>query len=213
MSNPWLAIPLEDYEGHMNASEVAQAGALADLFAEALRLRRPSSVAVLGVAGGNGLERIDGALTRRVMGVDIHPSYLDAVRKRFGQVSGLELHCADLAAVRLALAPVDLVHAALVLEHAGTGLCLDNALSLVAEGGALSVVLQLPSESEHGVGQGGFASMEKLKSHFSFVDAKELCATLSRRGLEPVWETRRSLPAGKAFWMGVFRRRRATDPM
>ena len=53
MANPWLSIPLADYEGHMNAPQVHQLEALSDLFAEALTQRRPESVALLGIAGGN----------------------------------------------------------------------------------------------------------------------------------------------------------------
>jgi hypothetical protein len=208
MSNPWLDIPLGDYEGHMAAAQVGQAGALADLFAEALAFRRPASVAVLGVAGGNGLDRIDSAITRRVVGVDINPLYLDAVRRRHASLPGLELHAADLAEQSIPLPPVQLVHAALILEHAGTGRCLDNALSLLAEDGAFSAVLQLPSRTEPTVGNTGFASLQPLASHFSFVDPALLCALLRRRGLQSVHETRRALPAGKAFWMGIFVRNR-----
>ncbi|HEY3739808.1 MAG TPA: hypothetical protein VGL53_08185, partial [Bryobacteraceae bacterium] len=116
--NPWLHIPLADYEGHMASPDVAQLDALADLFAEALAIRRPDSVAVLGVAGGNGLDRIDWDVTRRVLGFDINPSYLEAVRLRFGDA--VELHCVDLATGPVAgIDPVKLVHAALVFEPAG----------------------------------------------------------------------------------------------
>jgi hypothetical protein len=51
MGNPWLSLPLEDYEGHMNSPEVWQLGVLCDLFAEALAICRPASIAILGVAG------------------------------------------------------------------------------------------------------------------------------------------------------------------
>ena len=78
MENPWLAIPLEDYEGHMGPAGVAQLGALEELFECALRRTRPESVAVLGVAGGNGLDRILPHVTTRVCGVDINPRYLEA---------------------------------------------------------------------------------------------------------------------------------------
>jgi len=50
--NPWLTIPLADYEAHMALPQVGQAQLLADLFAAELRERSPSSVAVLGCAGG-----------------------------------------------------------------------------------------------------------------------------------------------------------------
>jgi len=58
--NPWLALPLEDYEGHMGLDAVNQLAPLADLFGEALARLRPRSVAILGVAGGNGLQHVDG---------------------------------------------------------------------------------------------------------------------------------------------------------
>src|SRR5579863_7561131 len=139
--NPWLSIPLSFYESHMSAA--LQLDALSDLFGDALARCRPRSVAVLGVAGGNGLERIDPSITTRVLGLDVSRSYLTSVKHRHGHLPGLELHQVDLAADRIALPPVELVHAALVFEHTGVDLCLENALSLVAPAGYLSVVLQL----------------------------------------------------------------------
>jgi hypothetical protein len=207
MANPWLSIPLADYEGHMNAPQVHQLEALSDLFAEALTQRRPESVALLGIAGGNGLDRIDHAITKRVVGLDLNPSYLEAVRGRYAGGEHLELCCVDLAEQRVALEPVQLVHAALVFEHAGVGLCLDNALSLVAPGGALSIVLQLPAELDQNVGTSPFPSMQTLKSRFALIDPVWLQNALAKHGFRLTHETRRRLPAGKAFWMGIFGRR------
>lgn len=204
MDNPWLQISLADYEGHMSSAAVQQLQSLSDLFAEALAWRKPASVAILGVAGGNGLEHIDSAITRRTVGIDFNPSYLDEVRRRFGQLAGLELHCADLSAQRLALQPVDLVHVALVFEHAGVGACFENALSLVAESGAISVVLQLPGDPGQDVGSSGVASIQKLASHFALVDPQQFREKMKERGFAMAQETRRSLPAGKQFWMGLF---------
>jgi hypothetical protein len=78
MSNPWLGIPLGDYEGHMGSAEVGQLPVLAELFKCALDHCRPKSVAVLGVAGGNGLEQIDCSITKRIVGVDINRQYIFA---------------------------------------------------------------------------------------------------------------------------------------
>lgn len=207
MANPWLGVPLEDYERHMNSAEVQQLSVLSELFAEAITLCRPASVAVLGIAGGNGLEHIDTQVTKRVVGLDVNPAYLEAVSRRHSSACQLELHCADLAEDVVELEPVALVHVALVFEHAGAGRCLDNALSLVAPNGALSVVLQLPSEIEQGVSTTAVASIQKLRADFSFIDPTWLKETLEERGFQLVRDTRRSLLAGKAFWMGVFRRR------
>lgn len=189
----------------MNSPEVGQLLVLAKLFAEALAIRRPGSVAVLGVAGGNGLDRIDGEITKRVVGVDLNPVYLDAVRRRYPHLPSLELHCIDLAEQAVNVAPADLVHAALVFEHAGVDRCLENALALVAKGGALSVVLQLPAETAQQVGTSAFPSMQSLKSHFSLIDPGWLRQTLQARKFQLIYDVRRALPAGKAFWMGIFR--------
>ena len=204
MVNPWLNVPLSEYEGHMNSPEVQQLGALADLFAEALERCKPRSVAILGIAGGNGLDRIDSRVTKRIVGIDVNPAYLDEVRRRYPDRPGLELYCADLADSKVEVELVQLVHAASVFEHAGIERCLENALSLVAPGGALSVVLQLPSPVVEGVAPSAFSSMQNLKSHFSFVDPEVLCRILVGHDFRLTHRTQRSLPAGKSFWMGLF---------
>jgi SAM-dependent methyltransferase len=201
-------VPLHDYEEHMTSGAVQQLGALSELFGEALRGCRPESVAILGVAGGNGLERIDPVVTRRVCGIDINPEYLRAVRERHAAVPGLELHCADLAGQGIELAPVQLVHAALIFEHAGVACCLDNAVNLVAPGGVLSVVLQLPSASEAAVGDAARPSIQALRQSFRSIDPASLSREIEGRGFRLVRQLRRPLASGKAFWMGLFERAR-----
>ena len=147
-----------------------QLDVLWELFAEALACCRPSSVAVLGIAGGNGLDHVDPNITKRVVGLDGNPLYLDEVRRRYAGKYVLGLYRVDLAAEPVDMEPLQLVHAALVFEHAGTDLCLENALSLVGPGGSLSTVLQLPSDFEQGVTASQFPSMQRLKDHFSLID-------------------------------------------
>ncbi|MGH9581885.1 MAG: hypothetical protein ACRD4O_02980 [Bryobacteraceae bacterium] len=206
MPNPWLTVPLADYEEHMKSTKVQQLAALSELFAKALAYCRPASAAVLGIAGGNGLDQIDATITNRVVGLDINASYLDAVRRRYPLMRGLQLYCADLAGEILDLAPVQLVHAALIFEHAGMSQCLENALSLVADDGSLSAVLQLPSEIEQGVSPSECSAIQNLKSHFSLVDRKWFQQTLERRNFGIKEQAQYSLPAGKGLWMGIFGR-------
>ncbi len=206
MSNPWLTVPLSDYEGHMKSAQVQQLDVLSELFAKALAYCRPSSVAVLGIAGGNGLEHIDRSITKRVIGLDINDAYLAAVRERFAPMSDLQLLRVDLAEQAVDLEPVQLAHAALVFEHAGLSQCLNNALSLVATGGFLSAVLQLPSQIESGVSPSGFSSIQNLKSRFSLIDPQWFVETLGKRNFKLEEHVQRSLPAGKGLWMGIFSR-------
>ena len=59
MCTPWREIPLSDYEAHMSLPSVGQARMLADQLALLLERHAPISVAIIGCAGGNGLDRID----------------------------------------------------------------------------------------------------------------------------------------------------------
>jgi SAM-dependent methyltransferase len=158
--------------------------------------------AVARVGSGNGA--IDPAVTSRVVGVDINPAYLDATRQRFDSLRGLELHCCDLANEAIAVEPVDLVHAALIFEHAGTTRCLENAISMIAPGGRLSVVLQTPSEIQANVGSSGVASIQRLGRDFSLVDPPAFVGVLASRRFELRHESIRAVAAGKAFWSGTF---------
>jgi hypothetical protein len=126
------------------------------------------------------------------------------VRERFANMPGLELHAIDLAEEAVTLPPVELVHAALVFEHAGLERCLENALALIMPEGALSVVLQLPSTESQNVGGSGVASITKLAAHFSLIDRNALTHTLAERGLRLIHERFEPVPGGKRLWMGTF---------
>ncbi len=206
MSDPWLSIPLADYEGHMRADNVQQLSALSGLFKRALDVCLPDSVAILGIAGGNGLEHANPATIKRIVGIDINPGYLDEVRRRFVSHPNLELHRVDLSQDEPRVAPVALVHAALFFEHAGLGRALSNALSLVARGGTLSVVLQLPERDQHNVTPTSYPSMQTLAESFSFVDVAHLRALLEDQGFRLLNDELRPLPTGKTLWLGIFSR-------
>lgn len=205
MDNPWLGIPLADYEGHMESAGVEQLGPLAELFRRSLEEGRPESVVVLGVAGGNGLEAIDPRVTRRVQAVDVNPEYLEATRQRFGHLP-LTTHCLDLGRpqeerTKCGLQQAALVHAALVFEHIpvearreelGDGLNDDgpnenglrNALRWVQPGGQLSVVLQLPSAEQAGVAPTGYASLQRLRQRFRLIRPEVMTARVEAVRLE-----------------------------
>jgi Methyltransferase domain len=212
MTNPWLSIPLVDYEGHMSAPAVGQLEALSELFRRAVDTALPRSVAILGISGGNGLDHLADQSVRRIVGIDIHPGYLDEIRRRRGDDARLELHCDDLAGHALHVAPVDLVHAAMIFEHAGLGRALDHAIALIAPGGWLSVVLQLPT-NESAVTPTPYQSMQTLKDHFTLIDVPHFRSDLAHRRFTLIDEVRYPLPAGKAFWFGLFRLGAASEEL
>lgn len=204
MPNPWLTIPLEEYEGHMSSPAVQQLSLLSELFRCVLDRYRPESVAILGVAGGNGLEQIAPDVTTSVIAIDINATYLEVVQRRFGCLPGLQLYCRDLDACELCVPSAQLVHAALIFEHTGLGRPLKNALSLIAPSGVLSVILQLPGADEQAVASTGYRSMQSLKEEFSLIDPAQFQVSVQQEGFRLIREENRLLPGGKGFWVGEF---------
>lgn len=65
MRNPWEEISLEDYENHMRLDSVRQLQALSKIMKGQLDAYPVSRVMILGVAGGNGLDRNMGCRTEK----------------------------------------------------------------------------------------------------------------------------------------------------
>src|SRR5690242_11821636 len=108
--NPWLDIPLSDYEGHMSMPAIGQATMLAEQLVTLVARFHPSDVAVVGCAGGNGFDRL-GSL-ERLVGVDINPRYIDLAASRYAdKVTGLELYVGDIQQEQQLFQPVDLIYA------------------------------------------------------------------------------------------------------
>ena len=145
--NPWLRIPLGDYEGHMALPEVAQSQLLATTLHRVVNRFQPRSLAILCAAGGNGLERIDSAVVRRVVAVDLNPDYLEVCTARhaasFAEFQSV-LH--DLSQGPPAIAPVECIFAGLVLEYLRVDLFCSYLPSLLTDGGVFATMLQLPSD-------------------------------------------------------------------
>jgi SAM-dependent methyltransferase len=165
--NPWLSIPLADYEGHMSLPEVAQSAALASEFEDLLQARRPTSVALLGCAGGNGLERVDATVTRRIVALDINPAYVEATCSRFdGRFHELETFVSDIAEMELApFRPVQLIFAGLLLEYVPLAPALRFIRSGLETGGTFGCVIQLESDSAPVISPSPFTSLAVLSGH------------------------------------------------
>lgn len=120
VGNPWNDIWLEDYERHMRLSSVYQLQTLGAMMREQLNDYSISSVCVLGVAGGNGLEYVDPAKIKIVYGIDINRGYLDVCQQRFPNLKGI-FHPiqTDITLLPDGLPYSDLVLANLFVEYVG----------------------------------------------------------------------------------------------
>lgn len=131
MKNPWEEIPLNDYENHMKLDTVMQLQAMNKMMKGQFDTYPVSSVMILGIAGGNGLEHIQKNKFEKVYGVDINSSYLEEVIRRYPDLNGLlECLCINLMDEIHQLPKADLVIANLLIEYIGYE-CFQNTIQHV----------------------------------------------------------------------------------
>ena len=206
MKNPWLDIPLADYEGHMALPNVGQAQLLSDVFASALSKYKPRSVAVLGCAGGNGLDRVSSEVTQRVVGVDLNPDYVLHARTRFAhRIPPLELLVGDVQKDEFAFAPVELVFAGLLFEYVDAEAVLAKIQAMLCPGGMLLTVVQLPSATISEITPSQFASLGALSSVMRLVPPKLLRQLAAAHGYHETEAQTLKAAGGKEFQVQAFR--------
>lgn len=131
MKNPWEEISLADYENHMKLDSVMQLQAMNEMMKGQLDAYPISSVMILGIAGGNGLEHIQKDKLEKVYGVDVNSAYLDEVVRRYLDLEGLlECICINLIEESDKLPKADMVIANLLIEYIGYE-CFQKAIQQV----------------------------------------------------------------------------------
>ena len=204
--NPWLKVPLEDYERHMDLPEIGQAMMLNEAMARSVREFRPQSVAIAGCAGGNGIVRIATMGVDRIAGIDVNAEYLAAVHRRLGSwMPGLELHLADIQTGVPDCAPVELVFAGLILEYVEVAATLQVLRALCAPGGTLVIVLQRASENKPAVSKSPYTSLQALASVLQLRDPDAVTAAALLAGFTEHSRRSEVLDSGKAFEILNFR--------
>ena len=190
MRNPWLDIPLADYEAHMASAEVAQAQLLSTILSDEIRALQPRSIAVIGCAGGNGFASIPPESIPRVVGIDLNAGYLASTSERFGtRFESLELIHADIGAQPPACGAVELAYAALVLEYVDLDRALPNLRTMLEAGGSLLTVVQLPSPHVPAVTPSPYLSLALLESIMKPVSPAALRAAAAGAGLREIAST------------------------
>lgn len=131
MRNPWEEIPLNDYENHMKLDSVMQLQAMNEMMQDQFDTYPISSVMILGIAGGNGLEHISTEKFKKVYAVDINPSYLQEVKRRYPDLDKiLEYQCINLIEEANKLPTADMVIANLLIEYIGYA-CFQSVINQV----------------------------------------------------------------------------------
>lgn len=198
--NPWTRTALADYEGHMGLPAIGQAALLAAAFQRAVAEARPRSVALLGCAGGNGLDALCGAGLERVVCVDVNPDYLAVLHARYAtRLANLECHAGEMETFR-SPAPVDLVFGGLVLEYTRLPEAVASVADLLAAGGQFHAWLQRPAAGLATVSPSPFAAaLASVGEYFHYVDEADLIRLAQAQGLRFLGQQVETLPSGKSF--------------
>jgi hypothetical protein len=210
MRNPWLDIPLADYEGHMSLPEVGQAQLLAEVFDRAIKRRSPANIALIGCAGGNGFERLAAGAAAgtidSVVGVDVNPDYIEQARRRFAQrLSNIELLCADIQSSALAYGPVDFTYAALLFEYVDMAAALDTLKRNSRPNARLTTVVQLAHSALSPVSTSPYRSLGRLASIMKLVAPEELRGAAVQAGFAYDDSEILTLASGKQFCVQNFK--------
>src|SRR5262245_38165201 len=207
MRHPWLEIAIADYEAHMALPSVGQAQLLGTVLQRTVAQFRPCSLAILGVAGGNGLECLERGLVRRVVALDFNPDYLALCSRRYAaSFTEFEPVLHDLSQGPPGITPVECVFAGLVLEYVCVEAFCGYLASLLTTGGSFAALLQLPSPTLPEVSPSPFTSLTRLESAFSFVDPAILNDALSTCGFSRIVNDRYDLASGKSFYYAAYQR-------
>lgn len=208
MNNPWLNISLEDYEKHMSLSSIAQAQYLSSFFQKSLKLYHPVSVAILGCAGGNGLEKINPEITQTIVCVDINPAFVRTAEERYNSATqNTEFICGDVSSGEIIFSPVELIFAGLLFEYVNIDSALENIGKLICKDGKLVVVLQVPNPDIPEVSPSPYQSLEILSEVFSFVSPEKFIGTCKSRGFNLILKNTTKLNSGKEFIELVFNKK------
>ena len=199
-SNPWLTIPLEDYESHMSLPSVGQSSYLAGVLRRWADSLKPSSVAIPGCAGGNGFNVLSSSGVRRVVGIDINAAFLDAVRKRYsGMFHTLELLEGDINSPDCVFEPVEFIFAALIIEYVKPDQCLERLRSLVTAGGRVGVILQNASPDHAAVTPSPYSSQKSLEGMMTLVQSGDFRRLAAAAGFIILEDRQQTLETGKSF--------------
>jgi hypothetical protein len=196
--NPWNQIDLAQYERHMGLDSVGQLQAIGRMTKGQLTAFPARTVAILGVAGGNGLEHVAAGQFSTVYGIDVNPAYLVECGRRFSRLSDiLRLVEADVSDPAAALPQAELVIANLLIEYVGC----DAFARAVKRMGAQYVSCGIQQDAGDGfVSDSPYMHIfDGLSEIHAPVDAQTLCDCMGRAGYGLTLRAPEELPNQKTL--------------
>lgn len=205
MKNPWESIPLTDYENHMKLDSVMQLQSLNKMMKEQFNIPCVSSVMILGIAGGNGLEHIQKNKFEKVYGVDVNASYLKEVEIRYSNLNEiLECLCIDLIKESHKLPKADMVIANLLIEYIGYE-CFQKAIIQVNPQ-YISCIIQINGEEKWVSDSPYLHVFDGLEQVHHQMEEERLKETMLEIGYHQIKNLSHMLPNGKKLVQLDFRK-------
>lgn len=198
MDNPWKVIDLDAYEGHMKLGSVMQLQVMNQMMYDQLYRHEISTVTILGIAGGNGLNHIKPDIIKKVYGVDINGDYLHQCVARYLNLQGTFTPIqADLCDAHIRLPHTDLLIANLLIEYIGYE-CFQNTTT-TCKPQVVSCILQV-NRGEGFISNSPYLQqLSLLQSVHHSVDEPGLTQSLQAIGYQPILQQEEALPNGKAL--------------
>ncbi len=196
MNNPWTEIKLDDYENHMQLQSVFQLQAMNSLMYDQIYHYPVSSVMILGIAGGNGLNHINTNKIKKVFGVDINKNYLDMCVERYSALGDIfQPINVDLTNPKLILPQTDLVIANLLLEYIGY-----DCFQRLIKGSMpkyVSCVIQINDDNGFISDSPYLKTFDRLSEVHHQMDTTALSNTMKGIGYDLSYTIEKHLPNGK----------------
>ncbi|MFL0249531.1 class I SAM-dependent methyltransferase [Clostridium neuense] len=198
MSNPWEKVSLEDYENHMKLASVKQLQTLNKIMKSQIYKYNISTIAILGIAGGNGLDLIDNSRIKMVYGIDINKIYLDVCRKKYENLKDcLVLKRLDLSNLSNDLPKVDIVIANLFIEYIGIDIFVKQLSKNFPQ--YVSCVIQKNSNNDFVSDSPYIKVFDEVSLLHKDVEKASLVKAMSTIGYRLIFSEEHSLPNMKKF--------------
>lgn len=196
MNNPWTEIKLDDYENHMQLQSVFQLQAMNSLMYDQIYHYPVSSVMILGIAGGNGLNHINTNKIKKVFGVDINKNYLDMCVERYSALGDIfQPINVDLTNPKIILPQTDLIIANLLLEYIGY-----DCFQRLIKGSMpkyVSCVIQINDDNGFISDSPYLKAFDRLSEVHHQMDTTALSNTMKGIGYDLSYTIEKHLPNGK----------------
>ena len=198
MKNPWEIVQLDDYENHMALPSVGQLQALSQIMKSQFNQYHIQTVAIWGVAGGNGLEHIKPKQFKKIYGIDINQAYLHNCREKYADLRE-ELICEviDLTQLDCILPKVELIVANLLIEYIGIETFTKQVLKVHPK--YVSCVIQKNIDEQFVSDSPYIKVFDDISVLHQDIDEESLKDSMQKGGYKHILQEIEELPNGKQF--------------